>query len=106
MDKLNKLKQPSAGTPLCGMVMSGVMCYFFAKYAFNPPSGNVQCWGSATEITTSPVEVPGQFETNVSHKFYLFFLMSFINVCIQIGVALLQTVAGALKSNGAYNALS
>jgi len=74
--------------------MSGLMTGYFASYAFNPPSGQMQCWGNATEKVVSPLEDAALgFDTNVTANFHNFFLLIFISYVGQAAISCLNAIA-------------
>ena len=67
------------GTPCCGIIIGGVLTYFYGAYALaNPDAGT--CW-STSEGVTSPNMVEYSM-TDVTANFHSYFLIQFISSVI------------------------
>ena len=94
------LDKPNYGTPFCSLVLVGLLEYYFAVYAFSPPS-SYTCYAGPDQIQVTKV-LSDLTPTNVTANFHTYFLWMFIALTTSIVVNLLQAVAVAMQNKAIF----
>ena len=99
MDHFAKVNEPGYGTPVCGLIIGGLLTYFFGTYALSNPDA-ATCWSTPDGVTSGVFVDDSQ--TDVTANFHAYFLIQFISSLIGLGIGVFQLIGTVASRPALY----